>query len=109
MKGCRRLQAKSKKRDPKKDTPEMRDTYNRMRTMSFAQWRQEMNIIHSRSYMLCFKQFQQAASATLAPRHINALFEYVKTVREVWDGMETTTKKTHTRLTETEHEEWEGQ
>lgn len=65
----------------------MRLHHQRIKKMSTKDFKNEMDILHSRAYELAAKHFTEAMEIELQPKQRMAVLERAKKIREEWDGI----------------------
>jgi hypothetical protein len=78
---------KNKKPKQMTEEEEMRWHYNRMRNMSYAEWKLTINLVGTRGYAVAQRHFSEAADITLQPKQKKTLFDKAEEIRELWDGI----------------------
>lgn len=72
-------------------TPEQKRFFQRVKSMSHAQFWETMNVLHSRAYAAAERQYGEAMDIELQPKQKSRVLDRVVHIRENWDGMRTVT------------------
>lgn len=64
---------------------QLRDELKRMKKMDLAQFRREMNTIHTRAYELAQKHYHEAMYICLTPKQQQEVIAKAGQIREEWD------------------------
>jgi hypothetical protein len=65
----------------------MRMHQQRLKKMSLSEFKEEMNILHSRAYRLAGKHYSEAMDIILTPKQKAAVIAKANEIRETWDGI----------------------
>ena len=77
---------------------QMRTEFKRLKKMTLSQFKKEMNIVHTRSYNLCDKHYQEAMFIVLEPKQREAVTNKAKEIKELWDGIQEVTLEDTERM-----------
>ena len=66
---------------------EKRAFYQRVRKLSYREFWQAMDELHTRAYQLAAKHYQEAMDIVLTPKQKAAVVAKAEEIRELWDGV----------------------
>lgn len=65
----------------------MRMHHQRIKKMSLREFKEEMNILHTRAYLLAEKHYTEAMEITLTAKQRAAVHAKAEEIRTLWDGI----------------------